>query len=437
MELDTDSPTKKYSTTVRLIFRTTLYFLICLVPILLGGGYFMFHYLDHELKHAVKEELIFDKMHWIKYLQNESADSTPFRLNSPEIIILKTNRPPQFKPIIKDTLILQEFEKEYDPYRQLSQVVDIRGTHYFILIRKSLLERKDLIQNISIAMCLVLLSVLIVTLLFNWFITKRIWKPFYQTLYSLRNLKLNQLETFNFKITETIEFNELNVALEIMAKKIHQDYITLKEFTEDAAHEMQTPLSIAQSKLEILLQDPTLGESQLQMVVQTSEALSRLSRLNSSLLLLAKIENLQFIIDTPIGLRSVIEKYTSLFQEFLLDKSIIVHWFIQEDFLIGIHPILADTLISNLLGNAIKYNIPNGNIWINISNDGFSIKNSSSQGAIETERLFKRFKKSSSGMNNASNGLGLSIVKKITDTHQLSFEYRFLEGNQEFIVHSI
>jgi signal transduction histidine kinase len=207
-----------------------------------------------------------------------------------------------------------------------------------------------------------------------------------------------------------------------MTEKIHSDYISIKEFTENAAHEMQTPLAVVQSKLELLLQDENLKEAQSDLIVQATEGLSRLNKLNQSLLLLAKIDNNQYATGEVISLAEIIKKYLKLFDSFIREKEITVEENYGGDWLLNLHPLLADSLVSNLLGNAVKYNYKGGKISISLTNKIFEIANTSQLPSIDPQQLFKRFYKSKFD-GHSSTGLGLAIVKKICDTHHLNITY--------------
>jgi signal transduction histidine kinase len=209
-----------------------------------------------------------------------------------------------------------------------------------------------------------------------------------------------------------------------MTKKIYQDYLSMKEFTENAAHEMQTPIAVIQSKLEILLQGSNLSDEQSGSVIQATEALARLSKLNQGLLFLAKIENNQY---QPVQLMSVAEitqKYLALFSEQIREKQLSVETDFSNDCSLFLHPLLADSLVSNLLGNAIKYNFQGGSIAISSTPDSLLISNSSKFEPLPKNKLFSRF---SSG-NNSSTGLGLAIIKKITERNNLRVDYNAEKG---------
>jgi signal transduction histidine kinase len=207
----------------------------------------------------------------------------------------------------------------------------------------------------------------------------------------------------------------------------------MKEFTENAAHEMQTPLAVVQSKMELLLQDPNLNDQQVQAIVDSSTALSRLSKLNQSLLLLAKIENNQYETNEKLDLVEITKKYLNLFDEVIKDKQVQVKCSFDSNFAVSLHPLLADSLVSNLLGNAVKYNYHGGSINIEVKESSYTITNTSHLPAINQTQLFKRFNKAKNPSNN-SNGLGLAIVKKICDTHQLSISYHSENFKHRFII---
>ena len=85
----------------------------------------------------------------------------------------------------------------------------------------------------------------------------------------------------------------------------------------------------------------------------------------------------------------------------------------------------------NLLGNAIKYNLTDGGIRIDISTTKYLISNTSSFDEIPKERLFKRMAASKQS-GETSNGLGLAIVKKISEANRLHISYRVLDGWHQF-----
>ncbi len=144
------------------------------------------------------------------------------------------------------------------------------------------------------------------------------------------------MEAIHFEETNIKEFNELNASLNYMTGKMYKDYINMKEFTENAAHEMQTPVAVVLSKVELLLQDTNLKDEQIQAVLQSTGALRQLSKLNESLLLLAKIENNQFETAEEISLADVTKKYLLLFDEFIKEKQLTLKTTFNDAFTVSL-----------------------------------------------------------------------------------------------------
>lgn len=416
---------------MRLLTKTTLYFLVAMIPLLAAAGFYLYNQFSRELNRRMDEELVTEEIQWIRYLQRQADNGTTFSIRTPELLIYPVNAPVSTYPKIEDRSNSETGSKF--PFRELSHIVPINGIPYLITIRRSQEQKAALEFNVTRIMLLVFAGLFIATLLFNWFISRNLWRPFRKSLEKIRGAKLQEMEAIHFEETNIKEFNELNSSLNIMADKIHRDYENMKEFTENAAHEMQTPLAVVQSKMELLLQDTNLNEGQIQSVAQASEAINRLSKLNRSLLLIAKIGNNQYESKEEISLIKVTRKYRQLFDELIKDKGIVLETDFNEDFVVMLHPFLGDTLISNLLGNAVKYNYQNGKITISINQNNFTITNTSNLLPIESSKVFKRFSKSSNS-EETSNGLGLAIVKQIADTHNLLVNYNARNGIHEFTI---
>jgi len=414
---------------MRLLTKTTLYFLLAMMVLLTIAGFLLFGQFNKQLNERADKELMYEELQWVNYLEASTFNGSRFLLQTPELLIYPTDKAVTQFPQLSTTY--NNKSNAQIPFRELNDVVNINGTGYQIVIRKSQEQKLALVTNIITIVLLVFVGLLIAILIFNWIISKRLWKPFQNSLSKIRNMGLPQVATVHFEQTGTKEFTELNASLNTMVTKIHSDYETMKQFTEDAAHEMQTPLAVAQTKLELLLQDSNLTSPQTEAIVQATTALNRLSKLNQSLLLLAKIENQQYEATGKINLVEIAQKYLRLFDEIIKEKKLSLETNFSESFEVKLHPFLADSLVSNLIGNAIKYNVDGGRLIIKNDLNKFWIDNTSAAGAINPQMLFKRFGSLSQTKNN-STGLGLAIVKRIADTHQLSISYRFENAMHSF-----
>ena len=421
---------------MRLLTKTNLYFLTALVPLLAATGFFLFSQFSREIDHRSDNELLTSELEWIKYLEKQAESGNAVALRTPDFSIHPVDAPVSIAPRITDVYDYSPKAGKKILYRQLSQVVSIYGLPYQLTIKQSLEQREVLVRNVTNMMLFVFAGLFSATLIFNWAISRRIWAPFRKSLHKIRGAELNKLEGVYFEETSTTEFNELNAALNDMTGKINREYLIMKEFTENAAHEMQTPLAVIQSRLELLLQSQALSGEQAASINEANASLSKLNKLNKGLLLLAKIENNQYEATAPVNFTEVIRKYASLFNDLLKDKEISLEINVQEDFITTIHPLLADSLISNLFGNAIKYNRLSGTIQISINSNSFEITNTSHEAPIAPDKLFTRFN-TSHHPEDTSNGLGLAIVKSICLQNGLGINYHAENGTHTFRVQKI
>jgi signal transduction histidine kinase len=211
------------------------------------------------------------------------------------------------------------------------------------------------------------------------------------------------------------------MVLDQMTRKMRNDYLSLKEYNENSAHEIQTPLAIIQSKLEILMQRKELKKESINLIKSINEATARLFKLNQGLLLISKIDNLYFQEEKEISLKKIIENSLINYKEIMQLKKIMVEMEANDPAVVKMNDILAEVLISNLISNAVRYNIDGGFIKCFIGTGYLIISNSGVQLKIDPELLFRRFHKKSE--NPQSVGLGLSIVRRITETYKMEITY--------------
>lgn len=420
---------------MKLLTRTGRYYLLwSSVAFLLTGiaFYFILRSLIHQ---SIDETLMAEKTSVLKelarnptrysYFHNlevEAVETKSAKTESAEKADHATN---DSQVIWSDTLIYNGMENEFVPYRQLVQTVSIDSKSYRIVMRESLIESDDLVKAVFLSL-LLLMTVLVSGLFWvNRWVTRKVWQSFWDTLSQLQNFQPAQSEPVSLPHTDIDEFMALNQAVESLTKKVRQDYRSLKEFTENASHETQTPLSVIRSEIEWLLQSETWSQTQLRPLRIINEQVNRLTRLHSSLLLLAKIENGQFPAQQPVALSDLTARRVEELRAMLDFKQIQVETLLQSAFMLPIHPVLADILIGNLLGNAIRHNLPQGKIRIEATGGKLRIANTGNRFEGNPEQFFERFHKQRPASD--STGLGLAIVKKICQVHGLVLHYRIDE----------
>ena len=214
------------------------------------------------------------------------------------------------------------------------------------------------------------------------------------------------------------------------AENANRDYRNLKEFSENASHELQTPLAIIRSNLDMMAQEG-MTERQSELLQSIYGSVRKMSRLQESLLLLTKIDNRQFnsIDDIRVDLL-LVDKVNQL-QEILHARNLHCHLELTQTS-VPANKELLDILLNNLFSNAIRHNKMDGEIYAELQTHCLRMSNTGSDEALDRSRIFRRFYKQAGRPD--SNGLGLSIIKQICDTTAMQVEYGFDEGRHSFTI---
>jgi signal transduction histidine kinase len=323
-------------------------------------------------------------------------------------------------------------ENEKETVRQLRFSISAGGALYEVSVNQSKTETEDLLQLII----LVTVGMIGLILLSNYIINRKLvaglWKPFYQTIDTIRDYQLTIREPLQLSKEPIEELDLLNDSLNKMTGRISQDYQALRAFTENASHEMQTPLAVIRSKVEALLQDAEGKEKMIQQLLVIEDATLKLSRLHQSLLLLTKLENRQFQPDEPVNLSAILRTKLAEREEFIASKKLIFLVSAPET----IHPFhhhLAEILINNLLNNVIRYTPEGGIVEILLTNQALSIRNTANGNALNSDKIFQRFYKEEQSAE--STGLGLAIVKEICNLAGFHIQYTFVDNKHDFTIY--
>jgi signal transduction histidine kinase len=396
--------------------------------IIIAGTFYLA--MDYVIRKDVEERLKVEMNDFEHYIQSNAKwkEGNYFVENKIELKKIAIEIP--FNYSFKDTVLRNKYSGELVPFREINFYTRIGSESYKVSIRKSLIESDDLLYFITVTMLGLLLLGLLLLYIFQRKISKQIWMPFYHTLSEAKQFDLKTDKKLKTESGGIYEFEELNDVLLKMTQKMRKDYQNLKEFTENASHEIQTPLALINARVEQLIQDKNLSEEQMYWIQEIHNSSMRLSKLNYALLLLSKIENEQFPETERVDFNELIKIKFLEFEDILSHKNIEMKIVQAGSFSMLMNKDLADILISNLVGNSIKHNLFNGKIDVSINNNEILVENTGLTLKSKTEKLFQRFKKEQT--NSSSLGLGLAIVKKICDYYKLNIQYKFEAG-----IHSI
>lgn len=322
-----------------------------------------------------------------------------------------------------DTIMYMQNEKSDEPVRLLKTVFSQNGRYYQLQVATSMVEEDDLIKQLFYSILWLYLGLVTTIILFNNFLLKKIWHPFYHLLKQLKKFRLDKPAPITTRKTGVDEFRLLNETVQKLLQRNIDIYTSQKDFIENAAHELQTPLAISINKLEALAENNQLPEGQVQLLSAALDNLERLTRLNKSLLLLSKIENRQFTEETTVDIGQLTAQIIADFSDQSGFSQLQVTISEKEPCLHQMSADLATILITNLVKNAIVHNVPGGVVEIRISTNELTVENSGPAPALDEQKIFNRFHAGTSSP--ASTGLGLAIVKAIADLYRFRAVYHF------------
>lgn len=321
-------------------------------------------------------------------------------------------------------------ETETERFRGLLKTIVVHGKPYRITIETNVEEADETVFAISVITCIFIALLITGFILLNRWLSKRIWKPFYDTLDKLQAFDLSHEKRIELAGTGIVEFTELNKALEKLIDKSIDTYRQQKEFTQNASHELQTPLALLKSKLDLLVQDNQLSKKQRQTIESLNLSVSRISRINKNLLLLAKIENQDYETQ-QIALSDLVNAHIELFQPVLKIKQAQLRETIAEHIHVKANEGLTEILVGNLLSNAVRYSQAGGKITVALTAHNLTVANAGTM-PLNEKNMFKRF--SSASSENPGSGLGLAIVKEICDKMRWKVKYEFNNSTHIFSV---
>ena len=408
---------------MNLLTKTTLIYVVIIFAVFSFGSVLSFKIFQKEVNIETDYHLL-GQLNFIKEVIERGAPVHSLNYNKLQIQRIDSTGPMKTNPSFSDTMVVHGHLKRLAPHRKLSINAKVRDTWYHISLFESVLEEDDITDSVTTSLSYTFSILLVLLLVSTVIISSWIFQPFKKTLKAVNAFNLKDEKIPNLGRTPIKEFTQLNEILYRMMRKSRRDFLNLKEFIENASHEIQTPLAIARGKLELLMESEGLNENQAQLIHSSYNSLTKMSQLNRSLGLLSKIDNQEFSNAKPVDLSEVIHTKLQDFEELLELKELNLETSIQPGVGVVIDPMLLDILISNLLNNSIKHNFVRGKIHLTLEPGKLLIQNTGKPLLDSGEFMFQRFRKGKDSPE--SHGLGLAIVKKVCDVSKMDISYKNL-----------
>lgn len=291
----------------------------------------------------------------------------------------------------RDEMVFITEKSETEPARVLITIFRTEDERYMeLVVYTPTIEKLDLLRAILGWIIFLYVLLLLIILSINIWVFRKNMKPLYVLLKWLDSSQLGKKNEPLENTTKITEFRKLNAATMAFAERGEKLFEQQKTFIGNASHEMQTPLAICRNRLEMLMEDETLTEHQLNELIKTHQTLENLTRMNRSLLLLCKIENGQFADTRSVCLNDILAHYLDDYKEVYAYRNITVTVTTDSSFCVEMNDSLVSVLVTNLLKNSFVHNIDGGFIYIKITANTFEISNTGEK-PLDRERIFERF----------------------------------------------
>lgn len=332
----------------------------------------------------------------------------------------------------RDEMVFITEKSETEPARVLITIFRTEDERYMeLVVYTPTIEKLDLLRAILGWIIFLYVLLLLIILSINIWVFRKNMKPLYVLLKWLDSSQLGKKNEPLENTTKITEFRKLNAATMAFAERGEKLFEQQKTFVGNASHEMQTPLAICRNRLEMLMEDETLTEHQLNELIKTHQTLENLTRMNRSLLLLCKIENGQFADTRSVCLNDILAHYLDDYKEVYAYRNITVTVTTDSSFCVEMNDSLVSVLVTNLLKNSFVHNIDGGFIYIKITANTFEISNTGEK-PLDRERIFERFYQGQK--KEGSTGLGLALVDSICKANHLTIDYTYVENRHIFTI---
>lgn len=421
---------------MKLFNRVIIRLSVCMVVVLTLWAVLFYFAMIEEITDEVDDSLEdYAEMIMIRSLAGDVLPSNDSGSNNQYFIKEISEAEAMARPAIvyRDTMVYLEAKKETEPARILTTIFQDRYGKYFLLeVSVPTIEKMDLMKSVVYLIITLYVGLLLAFLLVNVFVFRKSMKPFYELLEWLGSNRLGSGSNGPKIKTDTEEFSRLNEAVARYARHSEDIFQQQKLFIGNASHEVQTPIAVCISRIEMLMEDENLTQKQMEELMKTHGTLEYVSRLNRSLLLLSKIDNNQFQDAEMVDFNDLLKKLIEDYNEIYGYKGVVISLEENGKFTAQMNTTLAGMLVNNLLKNACVHNIERGKVSVVCSESCLEIRNSSGRGALDGGRIFERFYQGEK--KEGSTGLGLAIVDSICRHSRLGIQYIYSGGEHCFKV---
>jgi len=288
------------------------------------------------------------------------------------------------------------------------------------------MDRQQLLIVSGIALAVIAVAAAAI----GWLIADRVLRPLRTITGAARRISASSLNERLALQGPDDELKELADTLDNLFARLEASFDAQRRFAASASHELRTPLTRERTLLQVTLADPAATTATWQAVSRDLLASNaEQERLIESLLTLASSEAGPGERES-LDLAAIASEARAAARPAISRLGLNVHADIQPAILDG-DPLLVQQLVTNVIDNAVRHNIPGGDIQVATkTSDGHAVLSVTNSGhaipAAEVDRLFQPFQRLGPrpARRDGGHGLGLSIVRAIATAHAATITAR-------------
>ncbi len=278
-------------------------------------------------------------------------------------------------------------------------------------------SHEDLVRSFGPIALTVMTFLLVFGLVGGWFLAGYMLSPLDRITEATRLAATGSLSHRIDLEGRRDEFGELAEAFDAMLARLEAHVAEQRRFAANASHELRTPLAITQTLIEVASKDSHRNVDEL--LGRLRDVNTRAVDLTEALLVLSRADQRAFTPE-PVDIALLVEEATEALAPLAEKHGITVESGGTPLTTIGSQALLLQ-LTTNLVHNAIVHNHPNGTVWVTTVDATLTVENTgniidSAVAATLTEPFQRGSSRTRDG-DHAGVGLGLAIVRSITEAH--------------------
>ena len=271
----------------------------------------------------------------------------------------------------------------------------------------------------------------------GWLLARRALRPVDQMTEAARRISAEHLDERVHTTGTGDELDRLAATLNDMLARLDVTFRQIRQFSADASHELQTPLTILQGELEVALRAPRTPDEYRRVLTSALEESKRIARLVEGLLLLSRADAGVLRMDhQAVDLARLVAEVCEHSQVLAKARGVTLDLGALTPVTIQGDPQHLRRLLVNLVDNGLKYTLAGGRVTLALHQEGvWAVLRVADTGIglapEEQERIFQRFYRAPTAVSRdvEGSGLGLCIARSIVETHGGSIQVESAAGH--------